>query len=131
MLRMSYRNYSAAPTQSIRTERLNSYPKDLTIAALIYQVSFSSRLLLLVAEILLLPTRVPLNSTEIALVQRIFRVLRIAKTANSPRHCPQSLETKGLRDELKFLRINTSLLMISSALKVPTLPVVPLKHEAD
>ncbi|MDR1383004.1 MAG: hypothetical protein LBJ67_04030 [Planctomycetaceae bacterium] len=61
----------------------------------------------------------------------IFRVLEIAETADSPRHCPNSLETTDLRDELKFLRIDASLLMISSLPKVPTLPVVLLKYEAD
>jgi hypothetical protein len=42
MLRMSYRNYSAAPTQSIRTERLNSYPKDFTYCRPYLLISLSS-----------------------------------------------------------------------------------------
>ncbi|MDR1382294.1 MAG: hypothetical protein LBJ67_00390 [Planctomycetaceae bacterium] len=109
------------------TQNLDS-ARNMTLAGVSKKLIRFQELFLRLPHIILRFAKTP---PRFAFVHGIFRVLEIREAAGSLRHCPNSLETKGLRDELKFLRIDTSLLMISSAPNVPTVPFVLLKYGAN
>jgi hypothetical protein len=79
------------------------------------------------------PRKFPRSPRKFPRVPGNFRWYRgflgILETVDSPRNYSKALKTMSLRDELKFLRIYSSLLMISSAPQIPTVPVDLWKHE--